>query len=267
MNIVKESLWGGSVNTRIVYGRHEYLAKLHRNAYLPLYYPELTHYFAILTASPQLESTSVWLKHNNTPLKWNIPIGVLYDAFHLLSHNGSPAWVLTLGVASADTPYPDDLIIPFPTPITGEPVNYIPTVYQVLINQLKHSCYVLKGNSRAILNMSEDDTKALWKAIQRHDYDMYQNALKKTVLETETARKIPIKLYRSGLTDLSQLTCATNKEDGSPNTLRDILSEESLSSFKILIQGIEAEILLSMEISQVWRRFRHLDNFLYLLMV
>lgn len=267
MDVVKEKLWAGSVNARIVYGSHEYLVKLHRNAYLPLYYSEIAHYFAIISLNPQLECTPVWLQLDNNPLKWNIPIGVLYDAFQLPSHEKTATWKLTLFASSAESPYPDDQIIPFATPIMGEHVNYTQTVYQILINQLKQSCYVLKGNSRAILGMSEDDTKALWKAIQRHDYDMYQSTMKKTALETEAGRKIPIKLYRMGLCVLSQVAFSPNKEDGSPNTLYDVLVEESLHDSKILIQGVEADILLPIEITQVWRQLRHLDNFLYLLIV
>lgn len=266
MNIVKESLWAGSVNAQIVYGSHEYLVELHRNSYFPLHYAEIVHYLSILSLNPQLESTPVWLEHDNTPLKWNIPIGVLYDAFHS-STDSSSIWKLTLFASSDETPYPDQHIIPFPTPIMGEQVNYTQIVYQILINQLKQSCYVLRGSSRAILGMSEDDTKALWKAIQQHDYDMYQTTMKKTVLETEMARKIPIKLYRMGLCILSQVPVSPYKEDGAPNTLNDILTDESLHNSKILIQGIEADVFLSMEVFQVWSQFRHLDNFLYLLIV
>lgn len=264
MNLIKEAIWAGAINTRVIYGSYEYLLKVHRSAYLPLYYRDIVHFFSILSLTPQLELTPVWLTLNETPLKWNIPIGVLHDIFNLPQSETSSIWTLTL-VASSDQPYPSDTILPFPSPIMGESVNYEDTVFQLIINQLKQSCYVLGGNSRAILSMSEDDTRALWKAVQTHDYDKYHSSTRAIIPTSETIRKIPIKLYPSGSHFMHQLSVAPTKEDGSFVSLGEALSDQKKSN--PYVHGIKAEAMLEMELIQVWKLFRHLDNFLYVILV
>ncbi|WPK23239.1 hypothetical protein PUMCH_000468 [Australozyma saopauloensis] len=257
---LRELLWEAAVNVRIKYGRHEYLARFHRSAYLPLYYTEIALFFSVLSLSPQLESSPIWLQDGDTPLKWNLPIGVLYDLHWLHRRNGIEPWTLTLCV-SGEGQYPRDTIIPFPSPVMGEVVNYRDTVFQVIINLLKQSCYVLRGNSRAILSMSEHDTKALWKAIQTHDYDMYLTTMREN-FDIETVRRLPVKVFSVPLRSYTQLSLSPKTENDEPTILGDTLQE--FNSDKLYIQGIAIDDMLSMEVLQVWRQFRHLDNFLYI---
>lgn len=265
MESIKGTIWAGSINTRITFGVYEYLITLHRSSYLPLYYEKVAHYFSVVTLTPSLESLPVWLQYNDTPLKWNIPIGVIYDMF-TLSDEKVPIWTLTLMAPSAHIPYPIDTVIPFPTPVQGELVNYTDLVFQIIINQLKQSCHVLKGNSRAILSMSEQDTRALWKAIHHHDYDSYQSVMK-PFSGSDAPKKIPIRIYHLPSCSMSQLSTSPLTSSDSPKTLHDALQELNNRPTRAFIQGIDVDVLLHTDILEVWRLFRHLDNFLYIILI
>lgn len=265
MDSIKGALWAGSINTRVVYGLHEYLITLHRSSYLPLYYQRLAHYFSVVTLTPSIESLPIWVQYKSTPLKWNLPIGVLHDMLNLGEAEKLPIWTLTLVVPSADTPYPLDLI-PFPSPVQGELVNYTDAVFQVIMNQLKQSCYVLKGNSRVMLSMSEQDTRSLWKAIKDHDYDKYQSIMK-TFSAIDAPRRIPIRAYHLPSCSLTQLSVTPLNSSDSPTTLGEALQEIQSKPKEAYIQGINGNVLLTVEVLEVWRLFRHLDNFLYILII
>lgn len=268
MNFVKEQVWAGSINTRILYGQHEYILKLHRSAYLPLYYEEIAQFFSLICLDKLLQATPVWLLDGETPLKWNIPIGVLHDIFYLPNRSSRDPWTLCLRVSCADTMYPVEDLLPFPKFTMGQRINYTETVFQVIINQLKQSCYVLKGNSRAILAMSEDDTKSLWTAIQKHDYDKYHSTMRRTSLDSEAPRRIPIRAYTPGSHNALLLSIAPLKDDGSSITLGEALASVNMAiDKKIYIQGVDVDTMLQQELLLVWRLLRHLDNFLYILLL
>lgn len=277
MNTVR--LWEGAIQTRIVFGSYEYQVRLRRLSYFPLHYPEIVDFFSKATQDDHsqqneiLSHKAVWLEHNKKVLKWNLPIGVIYDMCHILERKrtGVPTWVLTLMTAS-NLPYPADEIIPFPISILG-PVNYADTFFQTIINLLKQSCYVLTGSSRPLLSLSEDHTKRLWKAIQRLDYDEYQSAINKSGIYMSPPRRIPVKVSIVNSNYVCQVSLAVANDGETKTSLAEALAvirddeNQAIGEREIYIQGIDVRRILSEDVQEVWRELRHLDNFLYVIVL
>lgn len=259
MNNIKYRVWNGSVNVRIVLDGAEYLLQAHRTLYFPIYFPAIALFFSAVLGK---DIRNVWLQYEDVPLKWNLPVGVLYDLFYLPTHLDGGHWTLHLRYGDM---FPKDDIIPFHS--NGSSVGYQSLLHEMFINHLKQSCYVMSGNSRAVMNLSENDTKSLWAAVLLHDYGVYASIMKK--VSPKTLQRVPIKLYLAGSSSLIQAPVFPTSNLGKQTTLRDVLRQwlpEMLESNKATayIQGINVDVLYDAPIIDVWNSFCHLDNFLYI---
>lgn len=267
MNTVKKRVWEGAINIRIVFRESEYLLQIHRNSYFPLYYASIAQFFSNV-AGVDLTSTQVWLEYEDVPLKWNMPAGLLYDLLFLSSHpSDQSSWTLTLRFEAGSTHYPKDHIIPFSH--QGSSFDYASLLSQVVINHIKQACYVISGNSRAFMSLSEHDTKALWSSIVGHDYGVYSSVVKKFL--PSQPKRVPIKLYVAGSATLIQAPVFPTNENGEPTTLRAVLlqwvPEMIANGARAFVQGIDVDVLYDQSISDVWYTFQHLDHFLYIVVV
>lgn len=276
MELVKDKVWNGAVNVRIEFSDAHYLLLVYRLLYFPLYYPHVVQFFSDITGS-DLSATPVWLEYEDVPLKWNLPVGVLYDLLYLLGKkNPRDPWVLQLKHHSPTSPYPSDKIIPFENE-NGKSL-YERTTCQVVMNHLKQSCYVINGNSRAMVNLSESNSRALWDSIRTHDYSIFHTiiaqmnpkaAASKSSDPTAAYNKVPIKVYLAGSSTLIQVP-VTVCENDKPRTLESVLRTCLPSVFvgstvgRAFIHGIDVDLLFSHPILEIWQTFRHMDNFLYI---
>ena len=46
--------------------------------------------------SPELADNAIWFEFEGCPLKWHLPIGVLYDQALLLNKDLNPPWAITI---------------------------------------------------------------------------------------------------------------------------------------------------------------------------
>lgn len=275
MDLIKDKVWNGAVNVRVEFGESHFLLLAYRLLYFPLYYSQIVQFFSDITGT-NLAATPVWLEYENVPLKWNLPVGVLYDLLYLLGHmDPRGPWVLELKHHSPSTPYPSDQIIPFGN--EAGVTLYEKTTCQVVTNHLKQSCYVLNGNSRAMVNLSESNSRALWDSIRTHDYSVFHNIIAhmnpKMVSNNPNPEaafnKVPIKVYLAGSSTLIQVPVTVSENDH-PRTLESVLLTCLPSVFvsstvgRALIHGINVDLLFDHPILEVWQTFRHLDNFLYI---
>lgn len=263
MNSVKLQVWNGSINVRILYKEHEFLLAVHRTSYFPLHYRKFVQFFSNITNN-DITKHSCWLEYEYVPLKWNLPAGVLYDLLYLSSSPEDRCWTLNLRVASVSSSFPSDDIIPYEATENGP--DYELLVSKVYINHLKQLCYVTNGNSRAVLTLSEDDTKLLWRSIVNHDYGTY-TAINKKVLPKKEPQRIPIEVFLAGLATTVQLPVYPTK-NGESVSLHSVLRESLPQLFnegkaKASIHGIDVDVLYEEQILEIWQHFRHLDNFLY----
>lgn len=273
---IKEKIWNGTVNLIVKFQVRkdvkEFLITAYRNSYFPVYYPVLIAYF--LRFQKDLKFKPVWLEFEEVPLKWNISIGVLYDHLYLpsiIDAKREKPWTLSLKYGE---PYPSQTIIPFHHLHLDFTIDYEKSLKQVLMNQLKQSCFVLNGNSKAVLKLSEEDTNKLFDSIKRHNLKDFEDINKKMASINRHIQRIPTKIYYSGTTIMTQAPVYAVDENNDPTTLRNILEQylssfmdDTGASFSVYCHGIDIEPLLDEHLVTTWELFRNLDNFLYIVVL
>ncbi|OVA14282.1 Autophagy-related protein 5 [Macleaya cordata] len=136
-----------------------------RMGYLPLLVPQIKPYFSD-TLPPGVDT--VWFDYKGIPLKWYIPIGVLFD---LLCVEPERPWNLTVHFRG----YPADLL----SPCEGED-----SVKWSFINSLKEAAYIINGNSKNVMNMSQVDQLELWRSILNREMEVFLRISSKLKLGT-----------------------------------------------------------------------------------
>ncbi|XP_030536745.1 autophagy protein 5 isoform X1 [Rhodamnia argentea] len=184
----REYVWKGAIPLQIHLHESEVttlppppplLVLASRVGYLPLLIPHLKPHFG--GALPPGADT-VWFDYNGLPLKWFIPTGVLFD---LLCPEPQRPWNLTVHFRG----YPSNVLVP----CEGED-----SVKWSFINSLKEAAYIITGNCKNVMNMSQSDQSELWQSVMNGDLEAYQQVslkLKLGVLEDEyTVKKNSISL-------------------------------------------------------------------------
>lgn len=259
---IKKKLWNGSINVKIILelpteNNLEYLLFIHRNSYFPIAFKEITRYFKSFTTI-ELSRFPIWLEYEEVPIKWNLPVGVLYDYLYLPARENTDCWTLTMKYGQQ---YPLEHIIPFHERHPNGEVDYLTTLHQVLTNQLKQSCFVVNGTAKPIMQLSEDNSKQLWQSIVSRNLTSFVAINKKII---KSIGKIPIKIYIAGSPTVILAPISKTQ------TLGEILNLHAPGFFKLshpFIQGINATPLLDVSLQEIWKLFKHLDNILYITLI
>lgn len=265
---LNQSVWDGQINVRVVYGDLEFLLYIHRNSYFPLHYPEIANFFDSVV-NHDLHLCPIWLEHEDVPIKWNLPAGVLYDLLYLPANSDKRhQWTLRLGIDTPELPYPSRDIIPFS--ISDGSIDYFSMLSQVIVNQLKQSTFVMNGNAKAMMSLSEQDSKSLWKSISQHDYNGFHTIARKLHPRGHLVQRVPVKVYVAGTPVMIQAPISPSTEERA-TTLNDLLQKwvPSIFNSKLInatpiIHGVDALVLAEEPLLKIWSTFRHLDNFLYI---
>ncbi|CAB4298325.1 unnamed protein product [Prunus armeniaca] len=154
-----------------------------RIGYLPLLASHLKPHFSS-ALPPRLDT--IWFEYKGLPLKWYIPTGVLFD---LLCAEPERPWNLTVHF----TGYPGNILIP----CEGED-----SVKWSFINSLKEAAYIINGNCKNVMNMSQPDQVELWRSVLNGNLEPYRRVSTKLKLGT-VGDEYGAKLNLSGDTDFS----------------------------------------------------------------
>ncbi|PSS00272.1 Autophagy protein isoform 2 [Actinidia chinensis var. chinensis] len=117
-----------------------------RIGYLPLLVPQIKPFFSS-SLPPGVDT--VWFEYKGLPLKWYLPTGVLFD---ILCAKPERPWNLTVHFRG----YPGSIL----TPCESED-----NVKWSFINSLKEAAYIINGNCKNIMNMSQSDQVELWNSV------------------------------------------------------------------------------------------------------
>ncbi|XP_078178081.1 autophagy protein Apg5 family [Carex rostrata] len=163
-----------------------------RIGYLPLLIAPLKAHFS--SALPP-GTDNVWFDYKGLPIKWYVPTGVLFD---LLCAEPERPWNLTVHFRGS----PGDVL----TPCEGEE-----SVKWSYINSLKEAAYVINGNCKNVMNMSQADQYDLWQSLLKGNMEGYMKISSRLKLrpfgedslpsdESETVAssrpcRIPVRLY------------------------------------------------------------------------
>lgn len=249
---VKQRLWDGSINITVVLefsklgekSNVDYLLTIYRNSYFPIYFDSIITYFKNFIDIKE----PIWLSYNNQPIKWNLPVGILYDSMHSPSSINSQPWKVKFNHGNS---YPFELI-PFIYKYPDDSTNYEKSLTENFFNQIKQSCHIMNGNSKLMMNLSKDDSETLWNSVKDHDLNAFATITSK--LTPRNIKRIPVKLWDQGRVFHSQLL--------EIDTLRNICKLLAKSYF---IQGIEVTPELGdQSLVEIWNLFKYLDGFLYI---
>lgn len=252
-------IWNGTICVVIQTDQLQLPISISRNSYLGLYYPIIDAFFTTFDSSdPKLSAKSpLWLEYNGIAVHWNIPVGVLYDSLHDTSLDNA-VWSLSVHRRGC----PDPNIIPFIYHDEFGVTDYTRLVNEVVVNELKQSCFVLNGLARPMMNLSEPDSRLLWSSIVTLDRFEYTRIIRKVLLGT---RRYPIKVIGPNSTRMILAPMAPLNEDGSPTTLGDMVLRFDLNQeLDHMVQGVR--VPKRMYLDTLWSTFRHLDNFLYVVL-
>lgn len=169
-----------------------------RIGYLPLLVPHIKPFFS--SALPPGVDT-VWFEYRGLPLKWYIPTGVLFD---LLCAEPERPWNLTVHFRG----YPANILIP----CEGED-----SVKWSFINSLKEAAYIINGNCKNVMNMSQSDQVELWHSVMNGNLEAYLRVSSKLKLGIG-GDEFSAKLNSSSLK--SQQSTVETDTTGSVNTGR-----------------------------------------------
>ncbi|PKA60639.1 Autophagy protein 5 [Apostasia shenzhenica] len=186
-----------------------------RLGYLPLLIPLIKPYF---NDSLPPGADTFWFDYKGLPLKWYIPTGVLFD---LLCAEPERPWNLTVHFRG----HPGEIL----TPCDGEdPVKWS------FINSLKEAAYIVNGNCKNIMNMSQTDQSELWQSLAKGNVEGYNRVSSRLKLgpfgedvtlkmgqgspqsgqvnsgnESTWAYKVPVRLYLRIIGDVNDIEDAT----------------------------------------------------------
>ncbi|KAI4307705.1 hypothetical protein L6164_030863 [Bauhinia variegata] len=135
-----------------------------RVGYLPLLISLVKPHFS--SALPPGVDT-IWFEYKGLPLKWYVPTGVLFD---LLCMEPERPWNLTVHFRG----YPSNILLP----CEGED-----SVKWSFINSLKEAAYIINGNCKNVMNMSQPDQVELWRSVLKSgNLESYQRVSSKLKL-------------------------------------------------------------------------------------
>ncbi|XP_024530448.1 autophagy protein 5 [Selaginella moellendorffii] len=158
-----------------------------RNGYLPLLANRIRQYFQNAVLSSPSSSTPssdqiLWFDFKGLPLKWHIPTGVLFD---LLCLEPQRPWDLTVHFRG----YPSEMMAPYEG---DEAVKWS------FMNTLKEASYIIRGNTKNVMDLTQNDQNNLWSSIVKGDMEEHDRIAAQFVgpgrIEGKPG-KVPLRLY------------------------------------------------------------------------
>ncbi|XP_065184214.1 autophagy protein 5-like [Sycon ciliatum] len=204
----------------------------------------------------------MWFEFDGQPLKWHIPVGLLFD---LLAHRSMLPWNIIVHFSR----FPEEELLRCPSEEAVE-AHFMATIKEA-------DC--LKHRSAVINNMTKRDHTQLWTGLKADRFDLFWSSNKR-LMQTKVQgqancpdyfRAVPVRIYQADKQYVQPFFRPVDSED-KHLTLRDMLHEaapdslpESGIGLKAVINGIEAP----METKLQWlsEHLSHPDNFLHIAII
>lgn len=225
---IRKSIWQGSIPIRFVLSSDEttsfklsnknqpidYYVTVPRISYLPIYIEKAIKYLRPYLNDPDLadDPYNWWAEYQAAPLKWNWPVGLLYDTIKNNTNlaknkqkeelkqqeeeenknknknsNSSSSGDTLSSLENLNLGQENDLEISeltLPWTIVLHHKNYpkdsvltlfsSTTLFEYWMNLVKESCVIRYGSANAIMNLSKDDSDKLWACISQYSTDSYK---------------------------------------------------------------------------------------------
>lgn len=239
-----------------------------RISYFPLCWDKVKTYFKQFI-SDDVKLEHMWLEFNGQTLRWNIPIGVLYDLFaapdqnndmqsSMIMLNSALPWAIRVHFKN----FPQDELLK---------CDSLDVVEAHLIMQIKEAD-VLKHKEHVMPSFQKKDHNHLWRGMLEDRFDEFW-IINRKLMEPDNAdgfKYIPFRLYEKGDPSYTQKLVKPVNEDNSRSCLKDLVAQvisdgvEALDSGKkqIWIQGIRVPLETPLQWLAV--NMSHPDNFIHI---
>ncbi|EGG20133.1 autophagy protein 5 [Cavenderia fasciculata] len=239
---IKRSVWDGKIPVMFSMSGNDvthhtmpapYMMMVPRNSYFPLVTGAVRDYFSHSTLI--MSDNELWLEYKGIPIKWHLPIGVLFDVL-VGSESGTQIWNLTVHFQS----FPEKILLRCPNEESVE------TYYK---NVLKEANYIKQGDINKLNNLNINQSNELWDGLRQHifpffhvdDYDKFWSINKLfynvNVGGSSTGigyKHIPVRLIQNNRPYVQNLIAPYN-ESGAELTLSDYFSK--IPFYSIFIGG------------------------------
>lgn len=190
----------------IVRLRPQFQIQCPRLSYFPLFLSRLHDFFAPSLINPDVPWHQGWLSFQEVPLKWHLPIGLLYDLFSGADPPSTERSSPTRRGGQRDNEKLEQSILPWKIVLRFNdwPVDHLipldpalKTLHDTFINSVKEADSLRYGEAKVIMNLSKEDSTKLWQAVQEHDITRFTAINNKflTPPAGTSIRHVPVKIY------------------------------------------------------------------------
>jgi len=191
----------------------------------------------------------MWFMCGGVPLKWNLPVGVLYDLYG----QGELPWQIQVNFQN----FPADRLQRW----EGEAA-----LKHHFINNLKEANHLKDKSNQAINSLSKEEQTTLWDSVKSQDYTAFWKVYPKLCKGEDEIKFVPVRVVtEDSLVMMSPIT--TRRDDGGLTLLGDVLARFSCdpTQKQVLVHGVTP----SLDTPIVWLAYHccHPDNFVYISVV
>ncbi|KAE8365452.1 autophagy protein 5 [Aspergillus caelatus] len=211
LNSIQKAVWDGRLPLQIslapsesrIYDQTDpYLISYPRISYLPSLLPRLRAFFASSLIDPSSHAHDGWFSFEGVPLKWHLPIGLLYDLYagaDPASKGTAESEDAGWDIDDQDSPLPWRLVVHFSDWPDEELVRLDAdgmVMNDAFINSVKEADFLRNGTAKGIMSLSKEDSSGLWKSVQDVELPSFQR-ISNILLPplNQPFRNIPIRIF------------------------------------------------------------------------
>ncbi|KAE8354895.1 autophagy protein Apg5-domain-containing protein [Aspergillus coremiiformis] len=211
LHSIQKAVWDGRLPLQIRLTPSEsrrydktdpYLISYPRISYLPSLLPRLRAFFASSLIDPDSQAHDGWFSFEGVPLKWHLPVGLLYDLYagaDPASKGASETDDTGWDIDNLDSPLPWRLVVHFSDWPDQELVRLDSNgmvMNDAFINSVKEADFLRNGTAKGIMSLSKEDSSGLWESVQELDLPSFQR-ISNILLPPlhQPFRNIPIRIF------------------------------------------------------------------------
>lgn len=159
-----------------------------RISYFALLTAKIKRYFTDLAMDPStIDDSSIWYDFEGVPLKWQYPIGLLFDLNSGYRPDDATRDLLPWQITIHFSKYPAEKLFK----------SYVVEGTQdAFMSSVKEADYLRTGSAKRIISLSKNDQTALWDGLAKDDFDKYWSVANKIVqTDTSLPKNIPLRIY------------------------------------------------------------------------
>jgi len=236
-----------------------------RMSYLPLVSRSARESFG--ESAPDVGESGVWYEYESKPLRWNVPIGVLFDYYRNTNNDDTCDQNLPFRITIRFQGFPKANLLPCAAEIDVE---------NAFFNSMKQALSLKFGSAKRLMEISKASQENLWDGIVFNKFDKYWEASKGFLIPDDQYPKAqaPIRLLirRKKVVEIARalqasvpLTKGTTLKESLQMILNSNAYELDLQQARVIIQGVSPP--LDAPVTELCDELCAPDLFLYVILL